>query len=442
MAIMTDTRTLRDGPSGSAIGSAPKGALVDVIDASTRPWIKVQLLGLPGKPVGFVTDDAVNTAATMLPPLDKLSFANECDNQEIIYGVSAHYMMAIAELRTDVIDGPRPGGSGDTGPFALLPNEWKFFCSRPEFLLDFDESDINDWQSQCAVFAVMTYLAQNKLAIQMTAQPTPTELYFSQLVGTKAAITGIAKPDQQLSELITNVSTADFQTDGIDSGRIIARSAGLLNNNASVKDTLEQIATKLQKALDDTRQFLVQVGAQPIPDPAKPLSKVPSDSVISPPPGDSEVDTACKVIAKFEGYQQHAYWDVNHWRVGYGSDTYCTKGPGGEWQEAEVLKDTVTNRDAAYANLVRRVTRFETKTIEQVGPNTWNKLPVGTRSALVSVAYNYGSLPKNIAAALSTGDTTQIANAILAHRGDNQGVNRKRRTAEANIVIQGHTKMA
>jgi hypothetical protein len=281
MAIMKVTRTLRDAPGGDSIGNAPAGSMVQVLDASTPPWIKIQLINLPGQPVGFVSDDAVDTAANAtLGPLDKSLFAKECSNQEIFYGVSAHYLMAVAELRTGVTDGPRPDGSGDIGPFALSPSEWKFFGSLPEFQLGFVDSEINFWRFQCAVFAVMTYLAQNKLAGLLATQPTPTELYFSQLVGTKAAITGIHKPDQLFDDLIKGTSPSDFETDGIDSARIIARSAGLLKNGVSVKDALDLFAAKLQKALNDTRQFLVQVGAQPIQDPGGSMPSGPGS-----PPG-------------------------------------------------------------------------------------------------------------------------------------------------------------
>jgi hypothetical protein len=269
MAIMKVTRTLRDAPGGNSTGkSAPAGIKVQVLDASTPPWIKIQVIGLPDQPVGFVSDDAVDNAAdATLGPLDKALFAKECARQENIYGVSAHYLMAVAGLRTNVTDGPRAGGSGDIGPFALSSAEWKFFGTMPEFQLDFADSDINFWRNQCAVFAVMTYISQNKLAGLLGAQPAPTELYFAQLVGTKAAITGVHNPSQAIDALINATSQSDFQADGIDSTRIVARSAGLLKNGTSVKDTLlDAIASKLQKSLDDTRPFMVSVGAQPIQD--------------------------------------------------------------------------------------------------------------------------------------------------------------------------------
>ncbi len=202
MAIMLVTRTLRDEEGNSLGVSAPAGSKVQVL-AQDPPLIKIKLLDLPGQPEGFVSIGAVDTEADAeLGPLDKALFAKECAQQEIIYGVSAHYLMAVAELRTNVTDGPRPDGSGDTGPFALSPSEWKHFASMSEFQLDFADSDINFWRAQCAVFAVITFISQNKLAGLIGAQPTPTELYFAQSVSTKAAITGIHKPAPTVDALI------------------------------------------------------------------------------------------------------------------------------------------------------------------------------------------------------------------------------------------------
>jgi Phage tail lysozyme len=268
MAIMLVTRLLHDVDGNSLGVSAPAGSKVEVIETDP-PLIQIRLPNLPGQPVGFVTIGAVDPDADAPPGplLDKLLFAKRCAEQETIYGVSAHYVMSVAALRSNVTDGPNANGSGDIGPFALSPSEWKLFCSLPEFSLGYGDSDINLWRSQCAVFAVMTYVAQNKLATALASQPTPTELYLSQLVGAKAAIVGMHTSNQTLGALIGSTAQADFDVDGIDPRRIILRSPDLLTANVSVKDITDMISDKMQQALDNTRPFLIQVGAQPIIDP-------------------------------------------------------------------------------------------------------------------------------------------------------------------------------
>ena len=158
MAIMIVTRTLRDADGNSLGVDAPAGIKVELIELNP-PLAKIRLPTLPNQPVGFVTLAAVDPDSdATLGPLDKLLFAKRCAEEESLYGVSAHYLMSIAELRTNVTDGRSANGSGDVGPFSLSQSEWKAFSALPEFQLDYEPSDITFWRSQCAVFAVMTYL--------------------------------------------------------------------------------------------------------------------------------------------------------------------------------------------------------------------------------------------------------------------------------------------
>lgn len=151
--------------------------------------------------------------------------------------------------------------------------------------------------------------------------------------------------------------------------------------------------------------------------------------------GASLTDTIVNTIKKFEGYRANAYWDVNAHRAGYGSDTLTDPKTG---RVTRVTKDTkgVTGAQAE-ADLRRRVTsEFTPKVQKQVGP-AWNGLDDRTKAALVSMAYNYGSLPNSVANAARTGDRGAIAAAITARGTDNAGVNAGRRMQEAAMVTGG-----
>lgn len=136
------------------------------------------------------------------------------------------------------------------------------------------------------------------------------------------------------------------------------------------------------------------------------------------------------VIASFEGFSSKAYWDVNAWRTGYGSDT-VTLADG---TVQKVTEDTVVTEEDAKRDLARRSVEFEGVAVRNVGQESWDRLPSNVKSALVSVAYNYGNLPSRIRAQVKSGDVEEIATAIEGLAGDNDGINRRRRLEEAAIV--------
>ena len=140
------------------------------------------------------------------------------------------------------------------------------------------------------------------------------------------------------------------------------------------------------------------------------------------------------LLRKFEGFRDTPYWDVNAYRTGYGSDT-VTMSDG---SVVPVRQGMRVSREDAERDLMRRVeTEFAPRAASQVGVDVWRSLPEYVSGPLVSIAYNYGSLPRNIAEAAKTGDPEQIARAIEARAGDNNGVNRARRMQEAAIVRSG-----
>ena len=144
------------------------------------------------------------------------------------------------------------------------------------------------------------------------------------------------------------------------------------------------------------------------------------------------------VVANFEGFSKTAYWDVNAWRTGYGSDT-VTLADG---TIKKVTQDTVVNEEDAKRDLARRTVEFEETAVRNVGQDAWDGLADNVKSALVSVAYNYGSLPTRIRDQVKSGDVEAIAKAIEGLAGDNDGINSRRRFEEAAIVRGNYSEGA
>ena len=145
-------------------------------------------------------------------------------------------------------------------------------------------------------------------------------------------------------------------------------------------------------------------------------------------------------IANFERFRADPYEDMTirggqrvsaGLRAGYGSDT-VTLADGSVVRIAPGM--TVSEADAQ-RDLYRRIeTEFQPRAVKAVGPEVWSSLPPQAHDALVSIAYNYGNIPTRLATAAKTGNPEQIASAIEALAGDNGGINRQRRLAEAAHV--------
>lgn len=134
------------------------------------------------------------------------------------------------------------------------------------------------------------------------------------------------------------------------------------------------------------------------------------------------------VLRHFEGFRSSAYWDVNHYRAGYGSDT-TTLADG---SVVPITKDTVVTRDDAERDLTRRSQEFANGASNQVGTVAWDRLDGTSRAALTSVAYNYGSLPNSVVKAVRSGDKEAIASAV-----ENLSANPSRRREEAGLIRSG-----
>jgi len=146
------------------------------------------------------------------------------------------------------------------------------------------------------------------------------------------------------------------------------------------------------------------------------------------------LSSSVDLVKGFEGFISKAKWDVNHYRVGYGSDT-TTRADG---TVQVVGANTEVNSQDAERDLTRRIKQFQNGIRQKIG-GVFDQYSENVQAALTSIAYNYGSLPSNVAQAARTGNTEAIARAIESRKGDNAGVNSKRRQKEANLVRTGST---
>ena len=151
---------------------------------------------------------------------------------------------------------------------------------------------------------------------------------------------------------------------------------------------------------------------------------------------DDDIETqAADIIRKFEGLSYTPYWDVNNWRIGYGSSTVTdmfgnvTKLSDDKSNKPEI---TITDKDAE-RDLDRRLTdEFIPKVMNSIGSAN---LPDGAIAALTSVCYNYGSLPSSVSKAAKTGNLEKIARAVLNLRSHNGGILADRREQEAAYIL-------
>ena len=146
--------------------------------------------------------------------------------------------------------------------------------------------------------------------------------------------------------------------------------------------------------------------------------------------GSNGVDVAAQFIRDREAFRSTPYYDVNAYRVGYGSDT-ITLSDGTVQRVTQGMTVSVAD---ANRDLYRRITtEFFPKVIEVAGRERFNSFNAQQQASLGSVAYNYGEIPDRIADAVRNGTAEEIAAAIRSLAGDNGGVNRGRRNLEAAL---------
>lgn len=174
-----------------------------------------------------------------------------------------------------------------------------------------------------------------------------------------------------------------------------------------------------------------------------PAARVPGSSFSVTAPGAApQLPGTAGFIAGFESFSPTPYEDMTvrggqrvsaGLRGGYGSDT-VTLADG---RVVPVTPGMTISEADAQRDLFRRIeTEFQPRAVRAVGPTVWSSLPPQAHDALVSIAYNYGDVTRaaGVAEAAKSGDLERLAAAIEARAGDNGGINRQRRLAEAAHV--------
>jgi hypothetical protein len=270
---MQSTRTLRDAPDGASLGIEAVGGSRVRLGRKQAGWTEVTLIDTDGTPKGWVGSVAVNETADVLGPLDKTLFALACHRQALIFGTSAHYIAAVAALRTDITDGKHDAG---IGPYALSAAEWKLNANQPQWSLAAPDEAIESWRLQVAVFAIMARLSQQRLAALLGSEPNPVELYLAQLLGTRAAAAALQDKTKQIAALVSAVEPAEAAADGVDLADFAARHGKLLGAG-TVEAGLQTLEAALGKAITDTRSFVKLAGDQLLASTVVPLA--PSGTV-------------------------------------------------------------------------------------------------------------------------------------------------------------------
>jgi hypothetical protein len=258
MPVMKVTRTLRKAPNGEPTGVQAVAGTKVTVGQKQSGWTNVTLLDQASAPNGWVSTASVDETADVLGPLDKTIFALECHRQALIFGTSAHYLMAVATLRTNVDDGVSALGKG---PYAFSDKEWTLNGKQPLFSLDAVAADIGSWRLQIAVFAIMARLMQQKLAALLGASPTATQLYLAQFLGSTAAAAAIKADGTKVADILAALDQTAAEADGIDVVDIDKRHGAILGTG-SVKDGLAAISAALKTALDVSKTFIQTAGDQ------------------------------------------------------------------------------------------------------------------------------------------------------------------------------------
>jgi murein DD-endopeptidase MepM/ murein hydrolase activator NlpD len=201
---------------------------------------------------------------------------------------------------------------------------------------------------------------------------------------------------------------------------------GVINPNADFREVYARIVNMINVYAGNTDTDL----STPDTEPSSNIQYTPKTNIDI---NDSVVNQSAELLKQFEGFISKPMWDVNNWRIGFGSST-ITRSNGQiitlSADRSQVPNVTITE-DEAILDLKRRLQdEFIPATMQAIGGVT---LPNNVVAALVSVVYNYGHLPNRVKQAVKSTPLSieNIANAVSSLTS-----NKTRRSAEAAFILK------
>lgn len=213
----------------------------------------------------------------------------------------------------------------------------------------------------------------------------------------------------------------------------IQKTGGLMRKTAEdivqrSPDPQEIILNRIQRYRQDVEDFSTTTALE---ETQRPVSRAEGLGVDTLAGSDDWVETTAEVLRDLEGFKEEPYYDVNAFRAGYGSDTYTTA----DGEVVPVTRNSRVSREDAERDLNRRIREeFGAKARDAAG-DAWDTYNPLQKAALTSIAYNYGNIPDRISTQVRSGDPQRVAEAIISLAGDNDGINRKRRIKESEMML-------
>ena len=155
----------------------------------------------------------------------------------------------------------------------------------------------------------------------------------------------------------------------------------------------------------------------------------------------SDIVAAREFVKAGEGFRERAYWDVNAWRIGYGSDT-ITKLNG---TVKTVIETTVTTREEAELDLDRRlINEFKPEAVRKLASQgiNYDTMSTATKVVFIDLAYNYGTVYDDLSGAYARGfreggintGKQELISALLARAAKGKSQVPSRRLEEVNYL--------
>lgn len=448
-----------NGAGGGLIGAVKtlSGALAQVVNPVSLA--SYALIGLTGVAVQYIT-----TLSTGVPDVDEFlkEHGEVIKSFEAAWGVAekgakqyteAARQIELQKLRDefgstqkaiDALAGSLRDEilSGETAKILGGSTKSVSDFSRALTLLEQDIPDFRQFSIEMAAIAGMTGLPEpiRQLAteLRLTAQESiPLQEHLEKVAG---HLKVVRLTGEQAREAFAAL-TAQALGLGTDGGGAVTSVAGKIKSDL-IPATIDAIQ-KLAEYAKNYRSLQDQVNQSPLGQ----LSPVFSgggkflnpDELQTFRAGEERYrvageSAAAQMVKGFESFISKAKWDVNAYRVGFGSDTVTRANGAIE----KVTKDTVVTLEDAQRDLSRRLVEFQDGIQTAIGADTWRSLNDAQQAALTSIAYNYGSLPKRIVEAIQNGGGPEaVAKAISALGADNGGINRNRRQQEAQSYLSG-----